>query len=177
MIFEAINFAAHAHKGQIRKGANVPFISHPYSVGMILMKAGCSEEIIVAGILHDTIEDTYVTIEDIREQFGKKVVSLVKSCTFPAKGLTWEERKKKIISLIRKAPHEVMFIESADKLHNLISIEEGIRTFGEHFWSFFKEGKDKQEWYYRGIIKALNDNDFENEILDKMKDFVEKIFV
>ena len=68
-IEEAIEVAAEAHQGQYRKGTDTPYITHPYAVGLILMEAGCTEAVIIAGILHDTVEDTDLTLEFIRERF------------------------------------------------------------------------------------------------------------
>ncbi len=77
MIFQAVEFASTAHSGHFRKGTNVPYIIHPLGVAKILIEHGCSEEIVVAGILHDTVEDTAITLEDIRRSFGERVDHLV----------------------------------------------------------------------------------------------------
>jgi len=74
----AIEIAEKAHQNQVRKGTDIPYITHPLAVGIILSKAGCSDEVIIAGILHDTVEDTPVTLDYIRDTFGKKVFELVK---------------------------------------------------------------------------------------------------
>ena len=69
-INQALEFAAQAHLKQIRKGTDIPYITHPYAVGMILARSGCPESVVIAGILHDTVEDTDVTLESIRCAFG-----------------------------------------------------------------------------------------------------------
>ena len=73
----AIIFAAKAHGNQKRKGTDIPYITHPFAVGMLLQKEKCSEEVIAAGILHDTLEDTETTFEDLTEVFGVHVANLV----------------------------------------------------------------------------------------------------
>ncbi len=93
MIDKAIQFAAIAHEGQYRKGTNIPYIIHPVSVGFLLQSIGCDEEVIVAGLLHDTVEDTDTELDDIKREFGERVASLVFSASEPDKTLTWEERK------------------------------------------------------------------------------------
>ncbi|MBV5337765.1 MAG: bifunctional (p)ppGpp synthetase/guanosine-3',5'-bis(diphosphate) 3'-pyrophosphohydrolase, partial [Deltaproteobacteria bacterium] len=80
-INKALEFSAKAHLSQVRKGIDIPYITHPFAVGMILANAGCSEEIIVAGILHDTVEDTETTIEDIKAAFGEEVATIVAGCS------------------------------------------------------------------------------------------------
>ena len=76
-IEEAIEVAAEAHHGQYRKGTRTPYITHPYAVGLILMEVGCTEAVIIAGILHDTVEDTDLTLEFIREHFGSAIADIV----------------------------------------------------------------------------------------------------
>jgi (p)ppGpp synthase/HD superfamily hydrolase len=71
MIDLAIEVAVRAHQNQVRKGTDIPYITHPIAVGIILAKAGCPDEIVVAGILHDTVEDTKVTLDNVREKFGE----------------------------------------------------------------------------------------------------------
>ena len=73
----AMIFAAKAHKNQTRKGTDIPYITHPFAVGMLLQKEKCSEEVIAAGILHDTLEDTETTFKDLTEAFGVHVANLV----------------------------------------------------------------------------------------------------
>ncbi|MDF2947482.1 MAG: pyrophosphokinae [Bacillales bacterium] len=92
LIDKAIEFAALKHNGHYRKGTDIPYISHPFGVGMILLKAKCNEEQIIAGILHDTLEDTETAPSEIEEKFGLKVLQLVQSCSEPNKGASsWKE--------------------------------------------------------------------------------------
>src|ERR1043165_5018773 len=107
MLDLVIEVAAKAHSGQFRKGTDIPYIAHPYAVGMILARAGCAEEMIAAGILHDTVEDTDLTLEYIKETFGERVAAIVEGCSEPDKSATWEERKRHTIEYLRTAPWEV----------------------------------------------------------------------
>ncbi len=155
MIDRAIELAARAHQGQVRKGTDNPYISHPYGVGMLLAGAGCDEEVVAAGILHDTVEDTSVTLEQLREQFGERVASIVEGCSEPHKGQGWEERKEHTLAYLPTAPREIRLVSLADKLHNARSVLADVRTGGEGVWSRFKRGRAQQEWYYRGLVAAL----------------------
>ena len=94
MIDLAIEVAAKAHQRQVRKETDIPYITHPLSVGIILAKAGCCDDVIIAGILHDTVEDTSITLDYIRETFGAKVASIAEGCSEPDKSLAWEDRKR-----------------------------------------------------------------------------------
>ena len=78
IVEKAIIYAAKAHAGQTRKSTDIPYITHPYTVGMLLQKANCTDEVIAAGILHDTVEDTSTTYEELTEQFGLHVSNLVR---------------------------------------------------------------------------------------------------
>ena len=97
MVEKAIVFAAKAHDHQKRKGTDIPYITHPFAVGMLLQKEKCSEEVIVAGILHDTLEDTETTFEDLTEMFGLRVANLVQAASEKDKSLPWEVRKQQTI--------------------------------------------------------------------------------
>ncbi|MDM5201083.1 HD domain-containing protein [Fictibacillus enclensis] len=152
----AIEMAAAAHQSQVRKGNKKPYISHPYFVGMLLLDAGCTEETVLAGILHDVIEDTDVTDEDIRSAFGYRVMEMVKGSSEPDKSQSWEARKKHTITYLQKeASVEVCQIVCADKLHNVLSLRKDLEKQGEAVWSHFKRGRDLQEWYYTSLVEAL----------------------
>ncbi|MDD2856601.1 MAG: HD domain-containing protein [Desulfuromonadaceae bacterium] len=115
----AIQIAANAHKDQLRKGTKTPYISHPYAVGMLLAQSGCSEDAVIAGILHDTVEDTALTLDDIRMQFGDKVAEIVAGCSEHDKELEWKERKQHTIDYLALASQEIKLVTCADKLHNV----------------------------------------------------------
>ncbi|HUP27065.1 MAG TPA: HD domain-containing protein [Chloroflexia bacterium] len=155
MIEEAIELAARAHRGQLRKASDLPYISHPYAVGMLLARAGCPEEMVAAGILHDTVEDTQVTLEDIRTAFGPGVAAIVEGCSESDKSAGWEERKKHTLAYLRTAPWEVRVVSCADKLHNVRTIIKARKELGEQVWQRFKRGRQEQEWYYRGLVQSL----------------------
>ena len=133
----AIEVAASAHRDQLRKGTDVPYIAHPYGVGLILARAGYDEEVIVAGILHDTVEDTDVTLEQVEEVFGARVAAIVRGCSEPDKGLPWEARKRHTMEQLGTASNEVRAVTCADKLHNLRSIMAGLRA-GHDVWGRFQ---------------------------------------
>jgi len=151
----AITLAAKAHLHQRRKSEDLPFITHPFAVGLILCKIDSPEEVIAAGILHDTVEDTEVTLDEIRRQFGRKVADIVEGASEPDKSLPWEERKTHTVEFLRTAPLEVKMVVCADKLHNVKTIERERRRIGDRVWERFRRGKEQQEWYYRALIDSL----------------------
>jgi (p)ppGpp synthase/HD superfamily hydrolase len=155
MIDEAIQFAAVAHAGQVRKGTSIPYVTHVYAVGMMLARAGCDEEVIAAGILHDTIEDCGVTAEQLRERFSSRVAAIVEGASEPDRGASWEERKQHTIHYLRTAPHDVRLVACADKLHNCRTMLAEYGRVGERLWTRFKRGRQEQGWYYRSLVDAL----------------------
>lgn len=175
IVEKAILFAAKAHEGQVRKGTDIPYITHPYAVGMILMKYGCKEELVAAGLLHDTVEDTEVTIDEISEQFGEEAASIVAGCSEPDKSLSWEERKHQTIQYLRDASEEVRLVACADKLHNLRSIREAIEKEGESVWTRFNRGREKQNWYYWQVAASLGSQS-SFPMLDELKGEIESLF-
>ncbi len=155
-IEEAIEVAAEAHHGQYRKGTHTPYITHPYAVGFILMDAGCTEPLIIAGILHDTVEDTDLTLEFIRERFGDDIADIVEGCS-EDKALRWRARKTERIEALRTASPEVCIVTCADKLHNLRTIISEYDVIGDAVWDRFHGGVEDQAWYYRSILGAIAD--------------------
>jgi len=148
--------AANAHLGQNRKSEDLPFITHPFAVGLILSRIDCAEEVIAAGILHDTVEDTGVTLANIRRQFGGKVAEIVEGASEPDRSLSWEARKTHTVESVKRASLEVKMVVCADKLHNVKTIVRERRKIGEQVWGRFKRGREQQEWYYRSLVESLS---------------------
>lgn len=152
----AIEFATTAHEGQYRKNTTIPYITHPFMVGTLLAEAGCAPKLIMAGYLHDTLEDTAVTENEILENFGKEVLELVKGSSEPNRALSWEERKKHTIKfLLSTATEEICMVACADKLHNVRSIVLDYAIHHDAIWSRFNRGKEQQAWYYTSLVNVL----------------------
>lgn len=154
-IKRAIIFAAIAHQHQFRKGTKIPYIVHPFEVAQILTAAGANDEQICAGLLHDVVEDTDFSIEDIGEHFGQKVAQLVSDCS-ENKAWSWERRKAETVRFLTEdADEEVLLVACADKLSNLRSNKQAIEDIGDKLWERFNRGYDAQKWYYTGLKKAF----------------------
>jgi len=152
---KALIFAAQAHQGQNRKGSDVPYITHPIMLAMTLLEMDCADDLIVAALLHDVIEDTETTLTQIETEFGPAVAQLVDAVSEPDRQAAWEVRKQHTIDKLRQAPVSVKLIACADKLHNIRSICKDYQTLGEAVWARFKRGKESQAWYYRGLADSL----------------------
>ena len=151
-LYDAIELAARAHHGQVRKGSEIPYIVHPMAVAGILIRANCPEHLVIAGILHDTLEDTPLTLEKIRSQFGRDVADLVVALSEPDKKAPWEERKAHTIEYLeQKATADVLLVAVADKLDNMHAIREGLQSAGDAFWLRFNRPRENQKWYYQRL--------------------------
>lgn len=151
LIFHAIQFASAAHAGQYRKGTRIPYLIHPLRVAAILLEAGCSEDLAVAAVLHDTVEDCFVTLDQIRRLFGPRIAELVAGASEPDKTLPWELRKQHTIDYLQTADADQLLVSLADKLDNIRSIREDLALHGELAWLRFRRGRDKQRWYYESL--------------------------
>jgi len=163
IIFKAIRLVAEAHDGQLRKGSRLPYITHLMNVMKILIDQDCDDEIVAAGILHDTLEDTPVVMEDIEKLFGPRVAFLVTGASEvrePADAYngkaSWKARKEHTIHfLLHDATKDQLLVCCADKLDNITAIEADYKRFGELLWQRFNAGKEQQQWYYTAIASAF----------------------
>ena len=153
---KVIQFATIAHNGQVRKGSNIPYISHIFEVGVILAENGADQDILFAGILHDCVEDTFVTLTDIENQFGKSVSNIVAQES-ENKELSWEERKLQTIRHLKTMPTNIKMVACADKLSNMRSIVNDYAVLKEELWTRFKRGYEPQKWYYTNLVQSLAD--------------------
>ncbi|WP_010529301.1 HD domain-containing protein [Lentibacillus jeotgali] len=174
MIKEAKRFAEKAHEGQIRKSPDDPYIIHPIRVAERLEKAGFSDELICAGYLHDVVEDTPYEIEDIEEIFGIEVAKLVSAHT-EDKSKTWTERKQHTIDTVKFASKNVKYLILADKLDNLLSMEQEYELQGDALWENFNAGYEQQKWYNESIARNMNTGLAEYEVPDYFREFDEAV--
>jgi len=173
-VHNAIIFAAEKHKSQIRKGSGLPYIVHPLEVMQILQEHGCSTDVVIAGILHDVLEDTNATCQDIRQNFGEHVLSLILSET-QNKNKPWKERRQEALTKIQNESIEVQQVCCADKLSNIRSIYADSLTMGESVFQIFNAPKEDVKWYYKSLVIALNKID-DYKMKQDFKDLVEKVF-
>lgn len=164
-IIKAIQFSTSAHENQKRKGKEVSYIMHPLSVGLLLASSGAKEEVVVAGILHDTIEDTEVTYEEIEKLFGKKIADIVNDVTEQDKSLPWAERKRLALVHVATVLPESILVKTADVLHNMSDQLEDYKKEGDGMFAKFNAGKAQQLERYDKLVQALKDRKIKNPLL------------
>lgn len=172
-LFDAIEFAARAHHGQFRKASPLPYILHPLAVARILIECEASQEIVIAGVLHDVVEDTSVTLDEIRARFGARVAALVQGMSEPNRQDAWEKRKGAMLAAMETAPQDILWIELADKLDNIREIQKDIAREGEAVWQRFNRGRDQQKWLYEQYVNLFKRR-VENECLRALADEFER---
>jgi hypothetical protein len=179
MLFDALAFAVDAH-GRVehtRKGTRFPYMIHPIRVGWILERHGYDDELVAAGLLHDTLEDTDVTREQIAERFGDRVADLVEAVSEADREAGWEERKRTTIAKVSDVDANVLPLLAADKLDNVRSIRDTLAERGEDkTWSLFKTGRSEQAWYYRSLADAFLARDPASNLFRTLETEVDSVF-
>lgn len=176
-IHEAILFATRAHHGQMRKGSEYDYICHPMEVLQILTAMGAETEVLIAGILHDVVEDTAETLFRIRELFGDEVAKLVEGHT-ENKEDNWETRKRSLIEKLQKGSVSLKKMVLADKISNLRSIASDIKN-NENVWDKFSVPKEREKWYYEQVVEnlgELEDISGVTEFYKEMQNLMEQVF-
>ncbi len=171
-LFAAIQFAVQAHAGQFRKGTSVPYIVHPLAVGRILAEAGCAHEIVVAGFLHDTVEDTSVTLDEIRAEFGARVADLVAAVTETDRSAAWKVRKQETLNRLQVADDDVLVLALADKIDNMRSIRTCVQRKGERMWKRFNRPRQDQAWYFRSLLSCFKTRIHQSPALELLPQFI-----
>ena len=163
LLDRAIIFAVKAHAGTERRGKGFPYIVHPMEAMEIVATMTPDQELLAAAALHDTVEDTDVTVEQLRAEFGSRIAALVadESDEMPAdipESASWHARKQAAIDRLARASRDAKMVALGDKLSNMRAIARDYAVQGDALWSLFhvKERKD-HEWHYRGLADSLRE--------------------
>jgi (p)ppGpp synthase/HD superfamily hydrolase len=151
----AFEFAAEKHKKQTRKVSSIPYIAHLMGVTSLVLEAGGDEDLAIAALLHDVVEDCggAQMLKEVRRRFGSRVAKVVDGCTDSDSDPKppWRERKETYIRHLRHADAGTRLVSAADKLNNVRSILGDYRAVGESIWSRFHGGREGTLWYYRTL--------------------------
>lgn len=159
LLDRAIVFAVRAHAGTERRGKGFPYIVHPLEALSIVATMTADQELLAAAVLHDTVEDTDVTVDDLRAAFGERVASLVADESDEQDG-GWLERKKSAVERLARASRDAKMVALGDKLSNMRAIARDYAEQGESFWNLFHERDPRAHgWRYRTLADALRELD------------------
>lgn len=162
LLDRAITFAVKAHQGMERKGKGFPYIVHPMEAICIVATMTNDQELLAAAALHDVIEDTDTTADDLKKEFGERVAMLVEAesddKTGGSKADTWHQRKQNTLDRLRNADLDIKIVALGDKLSNMRAIAHDYAVLGDELWNRFTV-KDPAEhaWRYHALAEALND--------------------
>ena len=161
LLDRAIIYAVRAHAGTERRGKGFPYIVHPMEAMAIVATLTADQELLAAAALHDVVEDTALTVEDIRAEFGDRVAELVeaesdKFVEGVSESDSWRTRKQAAIDRLAEAPLEVKMVAMGDKLSNMRAIARDYAVQGDGLWELFHvKDRASHEWHYRGLADSL----------------------
>jgi (p)ppGpp synthase/HD superfamily hydrolase len=162
----ALLYATHVHGGQVRKGTGTPYVAHLLAVAATVLEYGGDEDLAIAALLHDSVEDQGGTarLADVRNRFGERVARVVAACSDSLADTgagerkpPWRERKERYIAHLRTADRDILQVSLADKVHNARAILRDARKpdVGDKIWARFSQPKDQTLWYYRSLAEVF----------------------
>lgn len=173
---EIIHFVFTAFDGLRRKKENIDLSFHSIMVGIMLKNIGCDKETIYIGYLHDIIEDTKYTYEDLLDKYGKNIADGVLKLSEDKSIPNYVERKKQFISNLEKADDNIIIVEIADKLQNLISDYEQYKLKGKDFLVTEANDYEELKWYYLELKRIFNLRIKDNELLNRYNNIIYEYF-
>jgi (p)ppGpp synthase/HD superfamily hydrolase len=162
----ALLYATHVHGGQVRKGTSIPYVAHLLAVAATVLEYGGSEDMAIAALLHDAVEDQggEPRLADIHNRFGDRVADIARSCSDSVVNTSAGQqkegkrtRKTRYIEHLEMADKETLLISLSDKIHNARSILRDLRKpeIGTTVWARFKSPKEETLWNYRELANAF----------------------
>lgn len=183
-INKTLKVAAKAHKDQLRKGTDIPYIMHPVAVAFIISQYSDDEDAIMGGLLHDVLEDVRPDIysaTDMEKDFGEEIVKIVRDVSEDKVAgeeneKPWKERKEGYLAHLESLDDtRPLIISMGDKIHNLMSILEDYEEKGDTLWDRFNASYDEQVWYYNEFLKIMENKPVPPEMLAELKGLVETL--
>lgn len=184
-IIQAIYFVTKAHETQVRKGTNVPYVVHSIQVMQLVAICDGTEDMQIAALLHDTLEDTKVSEDEILSLFGEDCLSIVKDLTEPRsqedKSLSWKKRKLHTLDALKILRIPSVCVSLCDKFDNLSSIQRDKWFLGNKIWERFRANFEEQSWYYEKLVEvfAFRKKEMNSKfgvLVDKFKDLYTEVF-
>ncbi|MBR5056202.1 MAG: bifunctional (p)ppGpp synthetase/guanosine-3',5'-bis(diphosphate) 3'-pyrophosphohydrolase [Bacteroidales bacterium] len=181
LLDRAIGFAVRAHSGMERRGKGFPYIVHPMEALAIVATITPDQELLAAAALHDVVEDTDFTIEDIRAAFGERIAALVEKETDieiaeQDESMSWHARKQAAIDRLAAAPLDAKIVAIGDKLSNMRAIERDYARIGDELWNLFHvTSRSEHEWHYRGLADSLRELS-DTDAFKEFEELIDKVF-
>ncbi|MCK4597777.1 HD domain-containing protein [bacterium] len=177
IVQRALVFAAKKHT-EPRKGTDIPYITHPAHVAIILARHGFDENVLAAAILHDVLEDTETIPEELGREFGEQILHLVQELSEPQfdqpKGETWGLRKKAKLGMLQTASRSTLAIAAADRVHNTANILHDIEKEGPSVWTRFNSRPERILEFGRKVLEILRER-FPHPLTEEYAELLEKL--
>ena len=177
LLDRAIIFAVRAHAGTERRGKGFPYIIHPMEAMEIVSTITADQELLAAAALHDIVEDTEVTVEELRAEFGDRVAGIVAAESDSTEaGLDWHARKQAALDKLRTATRDEKMVALGDKLSNMRAIARDYAVKGDALWSLYHASDPAEHaWRYRALADALRELDG-TAAFKEFENLIEKVF-
>ncbi|MCE9644234.1 HD domain-containing protein [Candidatus Parcubacteria bacterium] len=177
-IEQAIRAACLLHDGQKRRAKrDIPYVSHLFSVAALLSNHAKDEDVVIGGLLHDSLEDTGYTREALEADFGSRVAMMVVEVTEEKERdgspISWKDRKRAYVEGLEQASAEGLMIAAADKIHNLSTTISDFDIHGEAIWQNFRVPIEEQMWFYREVLGVL-ERRLESPIVAEYQEMVKR---
>ena len=176
----ALRFSARAHREQLRKGSDTPYIVHPVHVALILLSHGFDEDLAIAALLHDTVEDTGASVDEIDAEFGGEVAALVASVSEQktdgdGERRPWRDRKQEQLDHLATGGARTAALKAADALHNSSSTLADLRAHGASAWDRFNAGPQDSLWYYRQLARLCREQLGDHALVRELETTVDEM--
>ncbi|MFN2291293.1 MAG: HD domain-containing protein [Anaerolineae bacterium] len=175
----ALVLAARAHRDQLRKGTDIPYVVHAFHVSAILLRYGYGEDVTIAGLLHDVVEDQGIALSRIESDFGPTVAEMVRALSEKkmedGEARPWEARKRELLAQIRHAGPQTAAVKAADTLHNSRRMAADLRREGPRIWRLFSRGPEQSLWYYERVLDIVREHLGTHPLVDELADAVQDL--
>jgi len=175
----ALVLAARAHRTQTRKGTDIPYVVHPVHVSTILIRYGYGEEVAIAGLLHDVVEDQEVPLSYIQAEFGPVVAGIVAALSERKREgeatRPWDRRKQEALDKLRETSEKAVAVKAADALHNARSLATRLRQAGASAWQSFARGPEDTLWYYHSVAGLVRDRLGSQALVEELEQAIQDL--
>ena len=178
-IKSAVQFAARKHHGQMRMEAEpLPYVTHLFSTALLIAEDHDDDEVVIAALLHDVIEDTGTTKEEVAQTFGKRVAEIVATVSEPkeigGKKLEWRERKKQYLTQLALGTNDALLVSIADKIDNIESKLESLTKEGPGFLQHWSQPSESYSWFHGAVLNLAQERLPEHALTKRLAQAVKK---
>lgn len=176
-LMRGIATASRAHDGHYRKGPGVPYISHPMAVMLIAASVTNDEDVLLAALFHDILEDVPENYSraEMEDEFGPRVVEIVEGVTKNSSLPSWQERADAYLEQLSRGSAESIIVAAADKFHNLSQTLEDLDREGHSLWRRFRSTPSQQLWWYTNVRNVIAERLPDMPLLDDLDILIERL--